>query len=67
MNTTMENEIALIAEVKWYYFHDGVLEETTKFVDGASHIAVTIIRGIPKRADVITSKDDWFINQDWPK
>lgn len=56
-------DIQLISEVKWFYFHDGILTETDKFIEGASHLAVTIIRGIPKRADVVTSQDDWFLRQ----
>lgn len=41
---------------KMYYWHDGILEETTVFIPGCSHLIVAIMDGIPVHSFIHLSK-----------
>lgn len=44
-----------------YYLHDGVAEQTNYWVDGCTHLVLTVVNGTPRRADIVTDKADWII------
>lgn len=41
---------------KMYFFGDGLLTETTEFIEGASHLIVTILDGIPISSVIVAPK-----------